>query len=78
MDFWNVIAIFAILEHFEYTKKNIERIKVVPKTILDMQRALKLMEHLNEVVPEKEEEFPSTKEHFSVLGIHLFTKFVKS
>lgn len=43
-----------------------------------MQRALKLMEHLNEVVPEKEEEFPSTKEHFSVLGIHLFTKFVKS
>lgn len=63
------MLLFPIIEHFDYTKKNIERIMVVPKTIPEMQNALKLMEHLQEVVPEKAAQFPATKDHFSVLGI---------
>lgn len=41
---------------------------VVPKTIPDMQKAIKLMEELQEAVPEKAAEFPATKEHFIILG----------
>lgn len=57
-----------IPEHYDYTKKNADRIMVVPKTIPEMQKALILMETLQNAVPEKEAEFPATKDHFAVLG----------
>lgn len=41
---------------------------VVPKTIPEMQKALTLMETLQEAIPDKVAEFPATKDHFSVLG----------
>lgn len=53
---------------YEYTKVNAENILKVPKTIIEMQCAIKLYDQLTTDTAEKVAEFPEIKKYFDVLG----------
>lgn len=51
------------------------QVLIVPATIVEMQQAIELYEHLLGEMAEKEEEFPHVQQHFIVLGnyIHIIS-----
>lgn len=52
---------------YDYTKERAKEMLVVPKTIVEMQKAIELMATVEQELPEKHETFPGIKQYFSVL-----------
>lgn len=57
---------------YDYTKENALAVLVIPTTILEMQNALELYQHLIEQLPLQETEFPKIKLQFIILGRPIF------
>lgn len=53
---------------YDYTKENALAVLVTPTTIVEMQNALELYQHLMKQLPLKQNEFPIIKIHFVILG----------
>lgn len=62
-------SINKITELYTYVDKNVEQILQIPKSIEEMQIALKLFEHITDEIPEQETIMPLINEYFQTMGL---------